>query len=67
MLLRTLHTETQRPGGCMEHLRYFVLCVISDKTYYVIICLRQLLYVCKAENTCLNYWDVIGGWGLCVD
>ena len=48
----------------------FVICNISamctemTKTYDIMICLRQLLCMCKAEKTQLN--DRVAIWGFCV-
>ena len=49
-------------GSCKQHLRYLFFMIFQTK-HYVIICLRQLLCICKIEKTRLNDWVVIGGGG----
>ena len=66
-LLRTLLAENM-PGKVKWTTEILVLCNISamcteiTKTYDIMIGLRQLLYMCKAEKTQLNDGVAFGGF-----
>ena len=45
------YVTKQRTGGCKEPLRYLFFVIFQTHlTVCVMICLQQLLYICKAKD-----------------